>query len=267
MAECVYQGWKAGSLIRTLLVLLGLLSAGPAMAAAQTVKVGGYEFAPFVEMGAAGRSDGLALRLIEAMNAHQDRFSFQFVPTSPSRRYKDFEDRKFDVVLFESPDWGWVERKLPVEASRVFLDGGELYIAQARPGRGQEYFTDPAGRRMVGILGYHYGFANFEADPQVLASRFRVTLVNDNAACIEMILKDRGDVAVVTDAYLKRWLRGRPEAAQRLLVSERFDQRYAHRALARTGGPISAAQLDAIFDAMEKDGTLGRLWRDFGIRD
>ena len=253
-------------MIRTLLVFLGLLSAWPAVAG-QVVKVGGYEFAPFVETGEQGRPDGLAPRLIEAMNAHQDRFTFQFVPTSPNRRYRDFEDGRFDVILFESPEWGWTERRLPVEASRVFLDGGEQYVALAKPGRGQDYFADLRARRVVGILGYHYGFADFEADPQVLASRFRVTLVNDNAACIEMILKERGDVAVVTDAYLKRWLRGRPDAAGRLLVSERLDQRYAHRALARTGGPVPAAELSRIFDSMERDGTLARLWRDFGIRD
>lgn len=249
-----------------ILVALGLAAAWPA-SARQIIKVGGYEFAPYVEMGAAGKPDGLALRLIEAMNAHQDRFTFQFVPTSPSRRYRDFQDGKFDAILFESPEWGWAERQLPVEASRVFLDGGEVYVAQAQAGRGQDFFADLAGKRMVGLLGYHYGFAGFEADPAILAARYHMALVNDNGACIEMILKGRGDVAVVTDAYLKRWLRGHPEAAGKLLISERFDQRYAHRALVRKEGPVGAADMDHIFDAMEKDGSLGRLWRDFGIKD
>ncbi|BAE52256.1 substrate-binding periplasmic protein [Paramagnetospirillum magneticum] len=253
-------------MLRAYLVILGMLMALPAWAG-QVVKVGGYEFAPFVEMNAAGKPDGLALRLIEAMNAHQDRFTFQFVPTSPNRRYKDFEAGQFDVILFESPDWGWVERKLPIQPSRVFLDGGEIYITQAKPGRDQGFFAELGDKRMVGILGYHYGFAGFEADPAVLASRFRMALVNDNAASIEMILKERGDVAVVTDAYLKRWLRSRPEARSRLLVSERFDQRYAHHALVRAGGAFTAADMDRLLDAMDKDGTLAGLWRNFGIKD
>lgn len=251
---------------RVCLVILAMLAALPAWAR-QVVKVGGYEFAPFVETNAAGKPDGLALRLIEAMNSHQDRFTFKFVPTSPNRRYKDFEAGQFDVILFESLDWGWAERKLPVQASRVFLDGGELYVALAQPGRGQDYFADLSGKRMVGLLGYHYGFAGFEADPAILAQRFRMTLVRDNSASIEAILKDRGDVAVVTDAYLKRWLRARPDAAPRLLVSERFDQRYAHRALVRTGGPIGTDEMDKMLSAMDLDGTLTRLWREFGIRD
>ncbi|KIL99953.1 Periplasmic binding protein [Paramagnetospirillum magnetotacticum MS-1] len=253
-------------MLRAALIILSLMSALPAWAA-QIVKVGGYEFAPFVEAGAQGKPEGLALGLIEAMNAHQDRYVFQFVPTSPNRRYKDFEAGQFDVILFESPDWGWTERKLPIQPSRVYLDGGELYIAQAKPERGQEYFADLTGKRMVGILGYHYGFAGFEADPAVLASRFRMILVKDNAASIEMILKERGDVAVVTDAYLKRWQRTHPDAAPRLLVSERFDQRYAHRALVRTNGPISTDEIDRLLTHMDLDGTLTRLWRKFGIRD
>ncbi|CUW41394.1 Putative amino acid ABC transporter periplasmic protein [Magnetospirillum sp. XM-1] len=253
-------------MLRICLVVLGLLAALPALAG-KVVKVGGYDFAPFVEGSGTGQPDGLALRLIEAMNKHQDRFTFQFVPTSPNRRYKDFETGKFDVMLFESPDWGWIERKLPVEASRVFLDGGELYVALAQPGRGQDYFADLGAKRMVGLLGYHYGFANFEADPAVLSSRFRMTLVRDNSASIEAILKDRGDVAVVTDAYLKRWLRTRPEVREKLLVSERFDQRYAHRALIRKGIDLTPAEMDRILSAMDLDGTLTRLWREFGIRD
>lgn len=254
-------------MIRVVLALAALLLGTIPAAAGQVVKVGGYDFAPFVEFGQGGKADGLAPRLIEAMNAHQSRYTFEFVPTSPNRRYKDFEDRRFDAMMFESPDWGWTERRLPIEASRVFLDGGEVYIAQAQPGRDRSYFDDFAGKRMVGILGYHYGFAGFEADPAQLAAKWKMALVKDNAASIDMILKDRGDVAVVTDAFLKRRLRDKPELAARLLVSDRFDQRYAHRILLRKGGPVSAAEMDRILDAMEIDGTLAKLWRDFGIRD
>jgi polar amino acid transport system substrate-binding protein len=222
-------------MLRVLVLAMTLMLSGPALAR-EVVRVGGYKFAPFVEMASADKPAGLTLDMIKALNQFQNRFDFQFVLTSPARRYKDFEDGKFDLMFFESPDWGWRERKAPVDASEVFLDGGEVYVAQARPGRGQGYFDDLATRRMVGILGYHYGFAGFEADPAALAKRFRVALVNDNAASIEMVLKDRGDVAVVTDSYLKRYLRAHPDLEARLLVSDRYDQRYAHRVLLRQGG-------------------------------
>lgn len=253
-------------MLKAMALILALLISGTA-AAREPVKVGGYEFGPFVDLDAAGQPSGLAFALIDTLNRYQDRFDFQFVLTSPNRRYKDFEDGKFDVILFESPDWGWAEKKLPVEASQVFLDGGEQYIALAKPGRGQDYFTSLADKRLVGILGYHYGFAGFEADPAILAKTFRMTLVNNNAASIEMVLKDRGDIAVVTDSYLKRYLKSHPGTADKLLISDRFDQRYAHRALVRRNAVITKADLDRLLAAMEKDHTLARLWHDFGIKD
>ncbi len=253
-------------MLRALVLVLAMLT-GQAASAREIVTVGGYEFAPFVDMEPDGKAGGLVPALIDELNRYQDRFEFRFVPTSPSRRYKDFSERKFDVIFFESPDWGWRDNRIAVDVSDVFLDGGELYVAQVRPGRGQDYFADLSGKRMVGILGYHYGFAGFEADPAVLTGRFRMTLVNDNAASIEMILKDRGDVAVVTDAYLKRYMKSHPESRQRLLVSERFDQRYAHRALVRPGAAIDVAAINRLFAAMTRDQTLGQLWRRFGIRD
>ncbi len=253
-------------MLKALALILAML-VGSAASAREVVKVGGYEFGPFVNLDAAGKPDGLTFALIETLNRYQDRFTFQVVLTSPNRRYKDFEDHKFDVIFFESPDWGWAEKKLPVDASQVFLDGGEQYIALAKPGRGQDYFAHLAEKRMVGILGYHYGFAGFESDPAELAKKFRMTLVNDNAASIEMILKDRGDVAVVTDSYLKRYLTSHPGTADKLLVSERLDQRYAHRALVRRDAAITVADLNRLLAAMDKDQTLARLWRDFGIKD
>lgn len=253
-------------MLRALALILAMLI-GQAAWARDIVTVGGYEFGPFVDQEPGGKVSGLTLAVIEALNRYQDRYEFRFVLTSPSRRYKDFEDRKFDLILFESPDWGWKDKAIAVEASDVFLDGGELYIAQAKPGRGQDYFADLSGKRMVGILGYHYGFAGFEADPAVLAARHRMTLVNDNAASIEMILKDRGDVAVVTDAYLKRYLKSHPGTEARLLVSQRFDQRYAHRALVRPGAAIGVADLNRLLAAMTKDQTLARLWRISGVKD
>ena len=253
-------------MLKALTLILALLVGGTA-SAREVVKVGGYEFGPFVDLNAAGEPGGLTLALIDALNRYQDRFDFQFVLTSPNRRYKDFEDRKFDVIFFESPDWGWSAKTLPVDASQVFLDGGERYIALAGPGRDQDYFANLTDKRMVGILGYHYGFAGYQSDPAVLAKTFHMILVNDNAASIQMILKDRGDMAVVTESYLRRYLKAHPGTAGKLLVSDRYDQRYAHRALVRRDSALTIAELDRLLTAMGKDQTLARLWRDFGIKD
>ena len=165
-------------MLRVVILILAILTGSSAASAREIVKVGGYEFGPFVDV-VGGKPSGLTQALLDTLNHYQDRFSFEFVLTSPNRRYKDFEDHKFDLIFFESPDWGWSNKRIAVEASQVFLDGGERYIALAKPGRSKDYFASLGDKRMIGILGYHYGFAGFEADDTVMSTKFHTILVTD----------------------------------------------------------------------------------------
>ncbi|MBC7954229.1 MAG: transporter substrate-binding domain-containing protein [Rhodospirillaceae bacterium] len=229
--------------------------------AAEVVRVGGYDFPPFVESDVNGQPKGLALDLVDALNKVQTKYEFRFVPTSARRRYADVAEGRFDLLFFESPEWEWAAKGHPVEFSNVFLKGGEIYVAPAKPGRGQEWFAELKGKRVVGILGYHYGFANFEANPDVLSRDWGMKLVGSHRSSIEMVLAERMDVGIVTDAYLWSYLARNPDAAERLLVSERYDQRYNHRVLVRKGGPIATDAVNQLLTQMERDGTLDRLWR------
>lgn len=253
------SGWLLRMLAFALLVVPGA-GAG----AAQVVHVGGYEFPPYVESGPGGQS-GLALDLVAAMNQGQDEYRFEFVPVSARRRYADLIDGRFDVMFFESPQWEWQARGLPVDFTRVILQGAEVYIAQARPGRDQSYFDSLLGKSLVGILGYHYGFAGFEGDPQVLGARYDIKLVSSHQSTIDLVLAGRRDVGVVTQAYLSRYLAQRPVARDQLLVSSRHDQNYEHRILVRRSGPISVEKIEAILDRLAKSGVLDQIWRNAGI--
>jgi polar amino acid transport system substrate-binding protein len=248
----------------SMMLLAGLALFAGAAEAAQLVRVGGYDFPPFVESD-GGVPRGLTLDLMDALNKRQAEYEFRFVPVSPRRRYADFVESRFDVMFFESPEWEWSEKGYAVDFSNVFLRGGEIFIAPAKPGRGQEYFSDIKGKRIVGILGYHYGFANFNADPDHLGRSLGMKLVNTHRSSIEMVLADRMDVGVVTDAYLWAYLARNPDTAARLLVSERYDQIYNHRILVRRGGPVSVAIINTLMAEMDRDGTLDRLWRSAGV--
>ena len=238
-------------------------SPSPALAA-ELVRVGGYEFPPFVETD-GGQARGLTIDLIEALNKAQSQYEFRFVATSARRRYADIAEGHIDAIFFESPEWEWAAKGLPVDFSNVFLQGGEVFIAPAKPGRGQDWFDDLKGKRLVGILGYHYGFANFVADPDQLAAKWGMKLVNNHRSSIEMVLADRMDVAVVTDAYLNSYLARNPGARERLVISDRYDQRYNHRILLRRGGPVEVGAINALLAGMERDGTLARLWKAAGV--
>lgn len=247
--------------MRFLLALAIVASTLVPAQAAELVRVGGYDFPPFVEAESGGQPKGLTLDLVEALNKAQSQYEFRFVPTSARRRYADVAEGRFDLIFFESPEWEWAAKGHPVEFSNVFLKGGEVYVAPAKPGRGQEWFAELKGKRMVGILGYHYGFANFDSDPETLSKNWNMKLVGSHRSSIEMVLAERIDVGVVTDSYLWAYLARNPAAAERLLVSERYDQRYNHRVLVRKGSPISTETVNNLLAGMERDGTLERLWR------
>lgn len=245
---------------RFLLTLLVALAGMPTPAmAAQTVKVGAYPFLPFVD-----KSGGLTADLVAAMNAFQSDYQFLIVSTSSNRRFRDMANGSFTVMFFENIKWGWDPAL--VEASKVFLQGdGEVYVARSAPGRGQEYFRSLNDKHLLGVTGYHYGFADFEADPALLAQKFHITFSPDNAVSLRNLLADRGEVAVLTKSYLKSYLVNNPQAAARLLVSERYDQTYSHTVLVKKGSQPGAQQIEHLLDRMEAAGVLKKLWAQYGL--
>lgn len=253
---------SATLLARSILAVLVTFAAGvPQAHSGELVRVGAYPFLPFVEP-----SGGLTVDLVQAMNAFQKEYTFQVVNTSSNRRYRDMANGTFSMVLFENIKWGW-DPKL-VQASKVFLRGdGEVYVARSQPGRGQEYFKTLQDKHILGVTGYHYGFANFDADPEHLAKHFKMSFSPDNAISLRNLLAERGDVAVVTKSYLKSYLVKDPQAAARLLVSDHFDQTYAHSAVIRNGSKPSPQELDALFEKMESAGALKQLWIRYGLEN
>lgn len=240
-----------------LMLMLLVLSCLPAYGGT-VVKVGGYPFPPFVEVRGKQVS-GLTMDLIAAMNNVQDKFTFQFVLTSSTRRYADMEQGLFDVIFFESIKWGWEGKA--VEASRVFDTGGEVYVARKEPGRTQSYFDSLKGKSFRGYLGYHYGFAGFDADRERLEKEFNVTLTTTHKGNILSVLDGRADVAVVTESFLRLFLAKNPDYARRLLISQRRDQTYYLTILVRKEAPITVAQVNQILDRLKKGGELSEVLR------
>lgn len=233
--------------------------------AGQTVYVGGYAFPPYVYLSESGVASGLTPDLIEKLNSLQDRYEFRFTITSPLRRYEDFSDGKFSMLLFEMPEWGWKSRNIPVSVSDTIATDGEVYIARAMTGRYQSYFDRVKYRKIVGILGYNYGFSGFRNDPDYLRSRFDISLVTDHETTIKMVMGGRVDVGVVTLSYLRRYLQKHPKLGDKLLVSESFDQKYHLGILARPGAVPGVQEVAEMIRKLEKDGEMEALWRKYGL--
>ncbi|MFV1874067.1 MAG: substrate-binding periplasmic protein [Oleiphilus sp.] len=243
-----------------LLTFISISSAQPR----EKILVGVAHFPPFI-VNENGKVGGLAMDMIKLMNAQQSKYEFIALPTLSNTRHKIFDLGRYDMSMFDSLDWGWEGRE--VDASDIYLEGGEVYITQAIPGRTQAYFDDFKGKSLVGIEGYHYAFANFNSDPDFLSTRFNMKLTRSNLGSIEMILAgNRGDIAVVTKSYLGLYLNNHPAAKDKLLISSHFDQRYQHRIILRRGISLTITEVNALLSALKNSGKLAPLWAKINIQ-
>ncbi|MAM74945.1 ABC transporter substrate-binding protein [uncultured Tistrella sp.] len=230
------------------------------------VRVGGYQFAPYVSFGEGGTGPhGLTVDLIALLNRTQDRWRFQLVPTTPLRRYDDFARSRFDVMFFEMAGWGWSRRDIPLDVSKGIATDREVFIAQLYAGRDKSWFAGVRATKIAAMLGYHYAFADFAGDPDQMRRRFDLVLVNDNAAVIELVLLGRVEAGVVTQSFLSRYLADRPNDLARLLVSDQADQLYDLRVLTRPGRDPDAAAIYGLLARLDRDGRLAPLWRAYGL--
>lgn len=234
--------------------------------AKDTVVVGGYLFPPFVERTEQGIT-GASVDLITAFNEAQEEFEFVFRETAPKRRYIDFEEKRIDILFFESIHWGW--EGYPVTASKVFMRGGEVYITFNQPGRDQSYFDDIDSKRLIGILGYHYRFANYNAEEAYLSKNFKISLSEDHLRNINLILLNRpeiAEVAIVTESFLKRFFNENPHQRPRILIANTKAQEYEHTILMRKGSPtVLPEKVNQLLGTLEANGALSRIRQKYGI--
>lgn len=243
-----------------MIALSGLTLSAQSAWSATVVKVGGYEFPPYVTQEGAG----VTKSFIELMNAAQTEYEFVFETTSSQRRYKDMIDQKrYDIILFESLAWGW--KDYPVDASKVFLTDSEVFIARKEPGVDQSYFRTLEGKKIVGLLGYHYAFAGFDANPENLKKKFNTDVTSTHQGNIQNVIAGHFNLAIVTKSFLSQFLKANPETAAQIIVSDRDDQVYEHTILVRRDAPITVAKINALLDALEKNGKLAAFWTSAGI--
>ncbi|BBT80157.1 ABC transporter substrate-binding protein [Aeromonas veronii] len=186
------------------------------------------------------------------------------MPTSAANRYKALDLGRFSLMLFEDSKWGWQTDKLKMTAP--FLGGGEVYVTLNKAGRDQRFFDDPSQHHLIGVTGYHYGVGQFNADPVYLQRKLNITLVKDNISALQALLKGRGEVAIINVSYLNQYLLAHPGTAEQLLISQKWDQHYQHRAILHPAAPITPAQLEQWLAALQQKGELDRLWTKYGVQ-
>ncbi len=243
-------------LVRNLCLSFLLCLALPALAA-EEVRVGAYHFPPYMVKPESAEPVGLVVDLLAELNQLQSTYRFVLVATSTMRRYRDLESGRFDLILFESPQWGW--QNTPHSTLNLHIEDAEVYVARAQPGRDQSYFDELKGKRLALYNGYHYGFADFNSDQQFLTEHFDARLTYSHDSNLVMLMRDRADIAVITHSYLRLYQDRHPELRAAFLVSQRVDQFYRHQALFRPQAPVKPERFAELLQALNSDGRLDRL--------
>ncbi|KTC52451.1 amino acid ABC transporter substrate-binding protein [Pseudomonas fluorescens ABAC62] len=241
---------------------VGSVSWMPA-SAAQLVRIGAAHFPPYTVRPEQGADTGLLPQLVEALNTSQTDYQFVLVPTSIPRRFRDFEQGRVDMAIFENPAWGW--RNIPHTSVDMGLEDAEVFVAQRQPGRGQDYFSDLAGKRLAVFSGYHYAFASFNPDPKNMVEHFNATLTYSHDSNLLMVARARADIALVTRSYLSDFMARNADIAEQFLVSERIDQVYHHYALLRPKAPITADAFRAMLKRLRDNGELLKIFEPYRI--
>ncbi|MHA6576738.1 substrate-binding periplasmic protein [Pseudomonas yamanorum] len=256
----MFSPWRLAAGLSIL--ALGTLWLMPA-SAAQLVRVGAAHFPPYTVRPEQGADTGLLPQLLEALNALQTDYQFVLVPTSIPRRFRDFQQGRVDMAIFENPAWGWQD--IPHTAVDMGLEDAEIFVAQREPGRDQSYFTDLTGKRLAVFSGYHYAFANFNPDPRNMAEHFNATLTYSHDSNLLMVARGRADIALVTRSYLSDFLVRNTETAGQFLVSERIDQVYHHFALLRPKAPITGPVFAGLLKQLRDNGQLLKIFEPYRI--
>jgi len=231
--------------------------------AAQTVRVGAAHFPPYTIRPESGADTGLLPQLVEALNRLQIDYQFVLVPTSIPRRFGDLKQGRIDMAIFENPNWGWQD--IPHTTVDMGLEDAEIFVAQRLPDRQKNYFAQLTGKRLALFSGYHYEFANFNADRKFLAQNYNATLTYSHDSNLLMVLRGRADIALVTRSYLSDYLLRNEKVADQLLVSQRIDQIYHHYAILRSAAPISGEAFGTLLQALRDNGQMLKIFDPYKI--
>lgn len=206
------------------------------------VKVGGYEFSPFVEKEG---KEGFVKDLISKLNSSQKKYHFEFVLTSANRRYRDFKTQKFDIILFEDEAWSWKKMDVRYERTPVLGSGAELIVALKEPSRDQRYFDNLENKRVEVVLGYHYQLNDMSAESTQLMAK-GISQGRSNIDNLSDLLAKKIDVTFVNSLMMSRYLSKNKELKDKFLVGNKQDHHFVLRGLVHPNSPIKVSELEKL---------------------
>jgi ABC-type amino acid transport substrate-binding protein len=255
----VRSSWNAILVFLMLVAVPLIFGSSPSQAKeAIVVKVGAYEYG-VVYFFENGEPDGMVPILINLLNRVQDDYRFELVETSSRRRYQALETGEADLLLLESSQWDWPEYN--VQFSDTIVREKDIYLALSSRTDAQELFADVTAHRMLCVLGFHYGFADYNADPEYLRKNFNVLLHYNESEILDALFAEEAPIAVVSGGFLARQLAREPELRERIIIADKPDATYELVSVLSMNSAIPLDEFNALIAELLTAGEVERLWQ------
>jgi ABC-type amino acid transport substrate-binding protein len=238
----------------------------PSSYAKEIVKAGlNIYFEPMVILDESGNKRGFSIDILKELNKVQNKYEFRPVFYPTKRRWRFYEDRQIDIVMFDDPSWGWSAR-YKINVSKNFIKGKDVYIALKANNRDQSFFKDFNAKKMIGVSGYHYGFLNKNtANYKLKESSPLLTLLKDEASVIKFLELGRGEIAVLSLAFINGYIERNLHLKDKFFISKASDTDYNYRVLARPGIKPSIKEIDLYIEKLKQSGVFKKLRHKYGL--
>ncbi|HAI33109.1 MAG: hypothetical protein CMO07_13715 [Thalassospira sp.] len=226
------------------------------------VKVGAYEYG-VVYFYDDGKPQGMVLHLIRLLNDLQDEYVFELAETSSRRRYQAVTSGEVDLVLLESAQWEW--RNLDVQFSKSIVQEKDLYLTLAGPDNTDALLSDVTNYPILCVLGFHYGFADFNADPEYLRQNFDVLLRYNEQEVLDGLLAGEAPIGIVSAGFLAARFVDYPSLRESLVISDQPDAVHDLVAVLSAGSSIPLERFNQLIAKLQSTGEVERLWQQLHI--
>ena len=111
------------------------------------------------------------------------------------------------------------------------------------------------------MLGFHYGFADFNADPEYLRQNFDVLLRYNEQEVLDGLLAGKAPLAVVSAGFLAAQFITYPGLRDRILISDQPDATHDLVSVLSEKSAISLERFNQLIAELHKTGDVERLWQ------
>lgn len=206
---------------------------------------------------------GLTNDIINEINKVQSDFKFiiKLLPAARLREY--FINEKLDMSAMMNINWGYND--VSCSQTENLMKVQDKYFARKDVAQNQSFFSKIGRELTVGVLGFHYNYADSQTNYAILEEKSNTILVNSELTVIKMILAGRGKIGVVSSTTLDYYKLTNPDQYNKLLISDISDSEYYRYFLIHDNAEITVKMFNQYMNILKSSGMLKKIFNKYGL--